>query len=122
MALGRIPARSQCGHSLGRSSPPGLNLGMSKPIVLFHRLAQGEFDKAYDWYSRRSIDAARRFQAEDDVVIGKIADDPKRWPIYRDPYRWLRTRRFPYVLYFRRVDADRTLVMAVAHGRRRPGY
>ena len=95
---------------------------MSKPKVLFHRLAQREFDKAYDWYARRSFDAARRFQAEVELVIGKIADDSERWPIYRERYRWVQARRFPYVLYYRRVDADPILMMAVAHGRRRPGY
>ena len=95
---------------------------MSTPKVLFHRLAQREFDKAYDWYARRSIDAARRFQVEVELAHQRIAADPERWPIYCGPYRWIRTRRYPYVLYFRRVDAERVLVMAVAHGRRRPGY
>lgn len=64
---------------------------MSTPRVLFHRLAQREFDKAYDWYARRSIDAARRFQAEVELANQRIAADPKRWPIYRAPYRWIRT-------------------------------
>lgn len=95
---------------------------MDTSRVLFHSLAQREYDKAYDWYARRSIDAARRFDAEVDLAVQRIAANPERWPVFRDEHRWVRTRRFPYLLFYRRVDAERVLVMAVAHARRRPGY
>jgi hypothetical protein len=42
--------------------------------------------------------------------------------VYHRHYRWVRTRRFPYILYYRLVDADEVLIVAVAHARRRPGY
>jgi hypothetical protein len=37
------------------------------------------------------------------------------------PSRWVRLRQFPYVIYYR-IDGDKPIVMAVAHGRRRLGY
>ena len=37
-------------------------------------------------------------------------------------YRWVRVRRFPYVLIFRQRSRESVMVMAVANTSRRPGY
>jgi hypothetical protein len=36
--------------------------------------------------------------------------------------RWVKTHRFPYILYFYVLNDAEVLVMAVAHGSRRLGY
>jgi len=95
---------------------------MAGRIVVFHRLAAQEYRSATSWYRRKSPSAAERFRAAVDNAVERIAENPYRGTIFREPYRWIRTRRFPYVLYYEIDGPDRLLVYAVAHGRRRLGY
>lgn len=95
---------------------------MAVPVVLFHRLAQREYQAARRWYAQRSPQAARRFQDEVAKAVQRIASRPDQGPLYHGVHRWVRTRSFPYLLYYRRVGPDHLLVTAVAHSRRRPGY
>jgi ParE-like toxin of type II ParDE toxin-antitoxin system len=55
-------------------------------------------------------------------TVDEIAADPHRWPVFHRNYRWVKTKKFPYVLYFRIVDPYHVVIVALAHGRRRPGY
>jgi hypothetical protein len=43
-------------------------------------------------------------------------------PVLSGPYRWVRVRRFPYLLIFRRKSPEVIVIVAVAHTSRRPGY
>jgi plasmid stabilization system protein ParE len=95
---------------------------MAAASVIFHRLAQRDYQTAYRWCARRSARAAQRFADAIDHAVQQIAGAPDRWPVYRDPYRWVRTRRFQYVLYYRVLDPTHVFIVAVAHPRRRPGY
>jgi plasmid stabilization system protein ParE len=88
----------------------------------FHRLASKEYRRARDHYRRISPKLGQAFVDEIDAAVQRILTAPDSWPIFRAAYRWIRVRRFPYVLYFRKVATDRILIMAVAHGRRRTGY
>jgi len=92
-------------------------------LVIFHRLALREYQAAQRWYARRGgIALAQSFQDEIERAVQQIAHNPSQWPIAQGPYRWIRPRRFPYVLYYRTLDANHVLIVAVAHARRRPGY
>ena len=95
---------------------------MPLPVVLLHRLALREYQTARRWYAQRSPQAAQRFQDEVARAVQRIASNPDQGPIYHVVYRWVRTRNFPYLLYYRRVGPNHLLVTAVAHARRRPGY
>jgi plasmid stabilization system protein ParE len=95
---------------------------MAQALIRFHRLALREAQRAYRWYGRRSAQAARDFQDEVDRAVQRIAATPNRWPVYQRSDRFVRVRRFPYVLYYRIVDPTQVQIMAVAHARRRPGY
>ncbi len=55
-------------------------------------------------------------------AVEQIAQAPDRWPMFRQHHHWVRIRRFPYILYYRIVDPDHVLIVAVAHAQRRPGY
>jgi len=57
-----------------------------------------------------------------DRSIELIESGPEQWPIFEGPVRFIRLRRFPYLLYYERVEAAVVQVLAVAHGSRRPGY
>lgn len=86
-----------------------------------HPAAVKEARKAYRWYLRRSAGAANRFQAALESALEQIAQAPDRWPIYVHGTRYRLLRRFPYIVVYRQF-ADRLQVLAVAHGKQRPGY
>src|SRR5262249_31796209 len=95
---------------------------MPASTVIFHRFAAREYDLAYKWYAARSDRAAASFERAVEQAVQRIADAPDRWPSYSEHYRWVRVRRFPYVLYYRMLGSTRVLIVAVSHGRRRLGY
>src|SRR5437763_6021696 len=94
---------------------------MPSAVVHFHRLATQEYLKAYDRYALISPELGDSFKAEIDKAVKKVADDPGRWPEFGRTFRWVKTRKFPYILYFQ-VSENSVDVLAVAHGRRRLRY
>src|SRR6185503_18337739 len=90
--------------------------------LAFHRLAAAELRSAYAWYSARDEDTATRFRQSIDQAINRILADPESHPIDRKHFRWVRVRRFPYLLIFEHEVESRVLIVAVSHCKRRPGY
>lgn len=59
-----------------------------------------------------------------EALIARVAERPLEFPLWRDdrPYRKaVMLHRFPFVIYFRVAEQD-VYVLAVAHGKREPGY
>jgi plasmid stabilization system protein ParE len=83
--------------------------------------AAEELEAAHDWYQRRSLHAARGFLDEIDAALRLIEGNPLQWPIFEGETRRCLLRRFPYAIIYR-VRDDVVKIVAVAHGRRRPGY
>jgi len=75
------------------------------PVVL-HPDAVEEAQAAWQWYLERSQSAA---------------EAPERWPLFVHGTRRFLFRRFPFQIVYR-VANDRIEVVAIAHGRRKPGY
>jgi plasmid stabilization system protein ParE len=73
------------------------------------------------WYSNRNAVVAADFEREVDRVRRLIADAPLRWPRFDAWRRRLVLRKFPYSLIYE-VIGRRVVILAVAHGRRRPDY
>lgn len=92
----------------------------NKPLVV-HRLARDEASAASRWYRRRSPKAAARFTAELARAFQTIEERPESFPVYLCGTRRCLLRRFPYLVVFHEMPAY-LLVIAVAHGRRKPGY
>lgn len=90
--------------------------------VRIHRLASKEALAAYRRYYRTSPAVANDFRSAVSQAAKKIADAPKSWPVIVDEFRWVRTRRFPYLLIFKIINSFLVGIAAVAHVRRRPGY
>jgi plasmid stabilization system protein ParE len=76
---------------------------------------------AYEWYAERNPAAGNAFIAELDHAVDQILDGPERWSLYLHGTRKYLLRRFPYCVIYRFTEAA-VQVIAVAHGRRRPGY
>lgn len=90
--------------------------------IHFHRLASQDYLKALRRYARHSMIVAERFVTALDVAVAAIAANPHLWPRYEDRFRWIRLRKFPYVLYFENTDDQNVRILAVAHEKRRPGF
>ena len=95
---------------------------MAGDRVVFHRLAAREYRSARDWYADRAIEAAEKFRVAVDQAVSRISSESESLPRLGPVYRWVRVRRFPYVLIFRARSQESIMVMAVAHTSRRPGY
>ncbi len=61
------------------------------------------------------------FADEIDTAIAAIELNPEEWPSYDHGTRHYLLRRYPFGVVYR-IEAARILVVAVAHGHRRPGY
>ncbi|HEV3255366.1 MAG TPA: type II toxin-antitoxin system RelE/ParE family toxin, partial [Gemmataceae bacterium] len=68
--------------------------------MIFHRLAARNCLTAPRWYARRSARAAQGFRAAVDQVVVNIARAPQRGSIHHGRFRWMRARRYPYVIYY----------------------
>jgi plasmid stabilization system protein ParE len=76
---------------------------------------------AAQWYAMRSAAAAAAFEAELDEAESAIRQLPHAWPAYDHGTRRYLLRRYPFGIVYR-VEAARILIVAVAHGHRRPAY
>ena len=89
--------------------------------VVFHPAAVEEAQAVRQWYAARSQSAADSFLAELDRGIEAVSLAPERWPLFVHGTRRYLFHRFPFQLVYRVVN-DVVHVVALAHGRRRPGY
>jgi plasmid stabilization system protein ParE len=89
--------------------------------IQIHPEALAEADAAVDWYFARSERAAARFLTELREAIAVLATQASRFPVFAHQTRRVLLHRFPYIVVFR--ETSTTLqVIAIAHGRRKPGY
>jgi len=89
--------------------------------VRIHPDALEEAEAATDWYGARSLRAAERFLDELTRGIDRITENPEQFPKFLYGTRRLVFAKFPYVIVFRETDLAVEIV-AIAHGKRRPGY
>ncbi len=94
---------------------------MTTRQLYLHPAAVEEAEVAARWYHEQSPRAAARFVNEVNQAIDKILGAPKRWPRGSHGTRKAKLPCFPFAVIYRE-SADMILILAVAHGRRRPGY
>ena len=90
--------------------------------AVFHRLAAREYRLARDWYTIRSQPVGQRFCEAVAIAVERIEHAPDSCATLIGDYRYASVHGFPYALVFRRRTAGVVVIVAVAHGRRRPGY
>jgi plasmid stabilization system protein ParE len=86
-----------------------------------HPAAEAEAEAAVRFYSLRNPRAAIAFAEELDAAIARISTEPHIFVTHDFGTRRLLLRTFPFSVIFR-VEDSTVLVVAVAHGNRRPGY
>lgn len=94
---------------------------MTSDRVRFHPEAAIELEAAVEWYGTRSLRVGDEFVSELDQAIDKILQSPTRWQRVFGPWRRYLLDRFPFLIVYRETSPGIEIV-AIAHGRRRPGY
>lgn len=94
---------------------------MARRVVDFHPEAIAEGREARNWYRERSRDVEERFRVALRRAIREIREAPERWPANEHGLRSCRVSGFPYRLIYW-TGGDYSLVVAIAHSKRRPGY
>ncbi|MCB0324719.1 MAG: type II toxin-antitoxin system RelE/ParE family toxin [Bdellovibrionales bacterium] len=87
----------------------------------FHPEAILEAREARQWYAERNPAAAEAFMNELDLGIERIVDRPELRAIHMLGTRRYLFQYFPFAIVYR-VKDDVIQVVAIAHGRRKPGY
>lgn len=90
-----------------------------KRSVVFRHAAQAEYADAANWYEDRAPGVGYRFAERVEEALSLIAEAPQlRAPILAN-IRRVRTRSFPFFIYYLIEDAQ-IVVLAVLHARRDP--
>jgi plasmid stabilization system protein ParE len=89
--------------------------------VRFHPAALQDAEEAAAWYAERSVRAAARFLDELDRLIDLVSIAPNRFQAFDAGLRRAVFRRFPFYIVFRADDLN-VVIVAVAHGKRRPRF
>jgi hypothetical protein len=90
-------------------------------MVRFVKAAQRELEETVASYNLVRPGLGDQFRDEVDAAVDRIELWPKAWSRASRRARMCRTRRFPYVVVYVPREHD-LVVLAVMHGRRRPGY
>jgi toxin ParE1/3/4 len=87
----------------------------------FHPAAWDEFEAAQKWYRCHDVETSVRFLAAIYDALEDIARWPRIWPEYLHGTRKFVLQKFPYLIVYREKESA-VRILAIAHGRRRPGY
>jgi toxin ParE1/3/4 len=87
----------------------------------FHPEAVLEFAEAVQFYKGRGRALGQRFAKEIRSTIAKVVATPDRWRVLEQDVHICRTRVFPYAVLYT-IEPSYILIVALAHGKRRPGY
>jgi plasmid stabilization system protein ParE len=94
-------------------------LSISVWTVFFTEVASVELIEAQDWYEQRVPGLGRRFRAEIDKAIERVAENPEQFPVVFSTARRVRAKKFPYSLFFT-IEKKSLLVVACFHSKRDP--
>jgi plasmid stabilization system protein ParE len=91
-----------------------------KPVQV-HPEAEAEADGTFEYLWTRSESAAFGFDAELRAAFRTLRKTPRICAPYQRGTRRIMLKRYPFFVVFREFP-DRIQIVAVAHGKRRPGY
>ena len=90
-------------------------------ILEIHPAAQEEAEAAARYYGTQNTSAAAAFAEELDFAVSELERAPGSYPVHIRGTRRILLEHFPYGVVYR-FDDNRIVIIAVAHGKRRPGY
>ncbi|MCB9762430.1 MAG: type II toxin-antitoxin system RelE/ParE family toxin [Alphaproteobacteria bacterium] len=93
---------------------------MSLPIRISSE-ARVDLLEAWAWYEDQRLGLGDEFTVCVEAALEKVARFPEAWATVHGEVRRVIVRRFPYGVFYVVEDGE-LVVLAVAHGRREPGY
>ena len=89
--------------------------------VEFHPEAEAELEASVSYYEECAPGLGVDLRKQVEIAVKKILVAPERWMAGSKRTRRFLIRRFPYrIIYLEPLEI--IVVVAVAHGKRRPGY
>lgn len=89
--------------------------------IEFLKSAQTELDQAFEWYETQQKDLGEQFLNELNAAIRRIVSYPESYILIEKNVRRCLVKRFSYGILYG-IDADKIIVIAVAHLHRKPDY
>ena len=90
--------------------------------VEYHPAIEGELREIKRYYEDRSPGLGIQFIDEFERQVLLLAANPERWMVASADIRRCLMRRFPYIIYFRRVGPEKIRITVVKHQRRHPDH
>jgi toxin ParE1/3/4 len=90
-------------------------------LLLLHPAARQEMLAAQERYAEQSQQAADGFLEELLAAFDRIRDRPQLYPASSYGLQRLVLSRYPFCIVYREILQE-IQIIAVAHGKRRPGY
>ena len=87
----------------------------------FHPEARLEYRETAAFYESRRPGLGGSFTREIEAAIERILEAPDRWRVIEQEVRRCLTHTFPCGILYT-IEGGSILILAVAHGSRRPGY
>ncbi len=87
----------------------------------FHPEARLDYLSAVAWYQQQSILAPEDFISEIEHAIAQARTHPQMFPSFLFGAQRVLASTFPYSVIYRDTGEE-IQIIAVAHGKRRPGY
>ncbi len=90
-------------------------------MQVVYRLAAGrDIAEARRWYDAKRVGLGREFREAVRVVESLVKAHPDSFPRVHGEIRRVLVTRFPYAVYYQRLDADTVEIVACLHTRRGP--
>ena len=83
--------------------------------------AEEDYEEAFEWYYQQSERAAEGLERVVGTALQKIRAASDRYPYCDARHQFVTMKPYPYKIVYR-VEGERVVIVAMAHGRRRPGY
>lgn len=87
-----------------------------------HRLAQRDFDRAIQYFRQHGIKNASQFIDAVSESWERIRLNPKIGSSIYRKFRFVKVPGYRYTVYYQELSDYESLVYAIAHDHRRPGY
>ena len=86
----------------------------------FRREVPDDLAQAHRWYEERQAGLGRDFLEAFEAVLSDIEENPRLFPVAHREIRRARITRFPYGVFYRLIEDEAFLVLAVIHLSRDP--
>ena len=88
--------------------------------VEYHPAVEDELRRIRDYYEKKAPGLGAAFIDEFERQVLRVAAQPERWMVVTGDLRRCLMRRFPYVIYFRKLGSECLKITVVKHQRRHP--